>query len=801
MDEAMSLPGRSPSVVLDVLEADFGQELNSNLGSLREHLSIALEQFHQYVSPRDLPEAVDMQLMELIIALHDMGKPKAMAEGYIDKHQQYSSDIAGSVLSQLGYTKDQAKIATALIKDDPLGKFLNPEISTDDITAAGMIINGAHEAGISLEDYWKLKQLYYKIDASSYTVNAGGGNWSPLNEIFLFDPDKKSIEFSPLALNRIQELEKVLFTNKGKVAVEASMLADITNERITLEPHNLEFIDGRGEVRRVNPMSAEVFLTDEVKAAVDKHFANFYKQLTEIDELLQQLGSGISNEEMQSGFNPLDNAFVDSLKTKLAAQMKQVADYIPGSEAGWWQKRSRFKRQVPRTNLNLTDGYTLDFTDRERQAIARIAELPSQQTKQVLQALAEQLLLDDSRPSLDALAQVKAEDRHKRRQPLLSTRMIETGLSPDELDAQKLVQLVPELKPLQEAVDKIRKDHKKALLFELGEPIKQELFGLRPDKNLISAIFYSDKDIEQLIGRYRLLYEKVEPDENTPGWFEPGFVQDQISDIIKNFFNDKALADTLIFHGTPFLPRIISHGAAYPPEKMHQLGIEFTYNTMRNAAGGRKELRDGSMAMHWTGQHGSSYTQDGQRVADDNVERDNERKHYEIQKGGIAGGAVAIRLGDAIKHAPYIGYGLVGDSEARHRRLLNNHNEASIRSTVVTLTKDGKNKVAASLRDRYPSSDIVFLAAPRDDTDEKVFDYSFPLDELFIEIGSSQQETVLNALKQAGWTDQQIAQRTITFTDQEFRKGITDEEISRRALNSLKYPNGVIVGLSQETAQ
>ncbi len=222
---------------------------------------------------------------------------------------------------------------------------------------------------------------------------------------------------------------------------------------------------------------------------------------------------------------------------------------------------------------------------------------------------------------------------------------------------------------------------------------------------------------------------------------------------IRIFFEGKVLADALVFHGTPFLPRSITAGELMSPVRMKRRGIAFTYYTRANEDiySGKKEIAEGRKGIHFSGRFGESYAQNGVQFDEDLSEH---QRQQEIAKGGLGGGAVAIKIGDALKQAPFI-----GTAHDSHTTLRAKY-AASVRSGVVTLTKESQQKLGDTnyLATFIDTDDLIFLTQPRSAEGDDMYDYGFPLD-MMIEIGADHQEATLSVLRGQGWTDQMINDR------------------------------------------
>lgn len=198
----------SPKDILNLLEEDFKDSLDSDVGvwegySLREHTLMMMEQFRKYFS--DNANIGDKKFFEVILALHDIGKPWAVSEDVAEKQHEYTKKIIIPVLTQLRYSPEEIKLAVSLIDGDPIGHYLSS--GGGRITeSAKEILEMAEGSGVPLDKFWQMLLIFYQSDAGSYTEDAGGLN--SLDSQFSFGPDKHTMDFSEANKEKIRVLEE-----------------------------------------------------------------------------------------------------------------------------------------------------------------------------------------------------------------------------------------------------------------------------------------------------------------------------------------------------------------------------------------------------------------------------------------------------------------------------------------------------------------------------------------------------------------------------------------------------------------
>ena len=207
LDIILNNPKHVPEEVLLLLEKDFKDSLDAGVGvweeySLREHTLMVMKQYGKYFKDSDID---DKKLFEFILALHDMGKPKAVSAGMKHKQHEYTKEILTPILTQLGYSANEMAIAESLIDGDPIGSYLKGGDATG---TAEIIVSMAKKSGLPIGKFWTLLTTYYQVDAGSYTEDAGG--LRSLDGLFSFDPGSHRMTFSPHIAQKIDNLEKVV---------------------------------------------------------------------------------------------------------------------------------------------------------------------------------------------------------------------------------------------------------------------------------------------------------------------------------------------------------------------------------------------------------------------------------------------------------------------------------------------------------------------------------------------------------------------------------------------------------------
>lgn len=212
LDEIFSKRDYKPEYLVDLLEKNFADEYASRVGvrgdkflTLKQHTLMVSGQFEKYFANRELPANIDKNFFRLFLALHDIGKPKAMKQGGRHLQRDYNINILKSTLAELHFSEQEIKVATALLSGDPIGRYLQ---MGDADRSAYQIEKMSKESGIRLDQFFELLLIYYCVDAGSYTTDAGDSG--VLDDLFEFDAENNKLKFSASTAEKINKLQELL---------------------------------------------------------------------------------------------------------------------------------------------------------------------------------------------------------------------------------------------------------------------------------------------------------------------------------------------------------------------------------------------------------------------------------------------------------------------------------------------------------------------------------------------------------------------------------------------------------------
>jgi len=197
----------SPQKLVSLLEKQYPNTYKQGVGvwenyTLEQHTLMVMRQFEKYFGDKSLPSDVDKNIFRLILALHDIGKPEAISRGGKHLQHEYTQEYIRSLFKSLGVDERHTDLALALVSGDPIGKYLTGRI--DAVETRKVIEGMASAAKIPIDEFFELLCDYYKLDAGSYTENAGG--LRSLDNLFNFDEENHNLNFATNIQVKINQL-------------------------------------------------------------------------------------------------------------------------------------------------------------------------------------------------------------------------------------------------------------------------------------------------------------------------------------------------------------------------------------------------------------------------------------------------------------------------------------------------------------------------------------------------------------------------------------------------------------------
>lgn len=177
--------------------------------TLEKHTLAVLENYQKYFQNSQKIFSDEATFLAFI-ALHDIGKPKAISMGSRHDQHKYTLEIIDKISSILSISGESIKMMKTLINEDPIGKYLNPYFSESLDVTSEKILKLQENLGVPFADFWGTYLVYYQCDA--------GGYQSLSNLLFEIDDsgelqmtsDKKRFVFKDTIEAKFQLLENKL---------------------------------------------------------------------------------------------------------------------------------------------------------------------------------------------------------------------------------------------------------------------------------------------------------------------------------------------------------------------------------------------------------------------------------------------------------------------------------------------------------------------------------------------------------------------------------------------------------------
>lgn len=149
--------------------------------TVREHTLLVFDQYYEQRPYYDfdsirLKYGIDMRAMlPFVIAVHDLAKPFAVVAGDRALQHQSVPMLLSSLMSRLGFAKQETAFAIELITDHSIGELLQDRPGNSPASeplrihlAALGIAQSAARVGMDVLDYFEVLKFFYICDTSSY---------------------------------------------------------------------------------------------------------------------------------------------------------------------------------------------------------------------------------------------------------------------------------------------------------------------------------------------------------------------------------------------------------------------------------------------------------------------------------------------------------------------------------------------------------------------------------------------------------------------------------------------------------
>lgn len=182
------------------------------------HTQRVLKQFDKYFNRIKLPGDIDPMFFRIILAVHDVGVSHAIEQGSQEGKDTRSAKkmyqatfneyFMKRELDRLQFSTKEINLASALVSADPIGYYLRKDNIKN---AANTIKRMAIKSGLKTEELFQLLKIFYMVDASSYTADAGGQKG--LDYLFVFNHSQMRMYFAQNIAYKIDKLWRHIQSN------------------------------------------------------------------------------------------------------------------------------------------------------------------------------------------------------------------------------------------------------------------------------------------------------------------------------------------------------------------------------------------------------------------------------------------------------------------------------------------------------------------------------------------------------------------------------------------------------------
>ena len=222
MKEILENPQFKPEDLVDYLKKHYSLKAEYEAWldpmknyTLETHTVAVMYEFEKYFGKRELPEKKNRGFFRLLLALHDVGKPRAIKEGDKRLQHQHTLEILHGLRDDLCLPEADIRLLFALINGDPVGSYLKEIMTLED--SRDQILKNAQRSTRKNDLFFDLLLIYYQVDVCAYTSSAG--ILSPLDHLFvwkpgtseiLLDEERKHLKFAAPIEKKLQLLERAV---------------------------------------------------------------------------------------------------------------------------------------------------------------------------------------------------------------------------------------------------------------------------------------------------------------------------------------------------------------------------------------------------------------------------------------------------------------------------------------------------------------------------------------------------------------------------------------------------------------
>lgn len=170
--------------------------------SIATHTHTVITNFEKYFPEDRFPENFDREIFKLILALHDIGKPEAIANEWKDAQHEYTSHMIKEFFDEIQMDEKYKNFAVALVWVDVIWGYLQNKISLEEVKRELEL--RAMNSDFDRKTFIELLTIFFRCDAGAYTSWAG--QFESLDHLFDFNFNNMILDFDMNVKIQINEI-------------------------------------------------------------------------------------------------------------------------------------------------------------------------------------------------------------------------------------------------------------------------------------------------------------------------------------------------------------------------------------------------------------------------------------------------------------------------------------------------------------------------------------------------------------------------------------------------------------------
>lgn len=179
--------------------------------NLEEHTLQVIDNFERFFSGKSKLIFKETHF-KILLALHDIGKPKAVSENEKEKQHEYSLGFINYFFNEIQFSSDNLDRIKVLINGDPIGRFIDNRYNMPLEESQKIIKSMSEKLGLTTKETWETLIVYYQCDAAGYHSLRSKIFTNDANGDLVYSEEKKRLLFSNAVEEKFQILEQAIIT-------------------------------------------------------------------------------------------------------------------------------------------------------------------------------------------------------------------------------------------------------------------------------------------------------------------------------------------------------------------------------------------------------------------------------------------------------------------------------------------------------------------------------------------------------------------------------------------------------------